>query len=549
MASPSDSLLLTSSQPCDSDDPGALPVNLRDVFGRPIPRIFTPPLVPPGPSECPCGACGLDRSNSDGFDFIDFNRDILASPLDPWQQFVSIHAMELLPDGRPRFRTVLLLVGRQNGKTELPVRLSLFWQFVDEVPLILGTSTKLDYAKESWMKAVQLAERAPGLPVTRNDRRKWTRQANGEQESWNTTADGRDCRYKIAASNEEGGRSLTVNRLILDELRQHRTYAAWAASVPAVNAVADGQIWALSNQGDVYSVVLNDKLDAAHTYIENLVRGMSPQEAGDYRFGLFEYSSPPNSRPTDLNALAYSNPNMGHRIDPEVLLGDARTAEAAGGEALTTFKIEVMCIQVPRVVAAIDAAAWAKLEQIGDLSECRSRIACCFDLSPDGLHATLVAAARVTEDTVRLEVVKAWSGTDAADQLRKDLPALMARVKPRMLGWLPGGPAAALAADMRRKQRGWLPSYVKVEEIKTDVSAVCMGFAEHVLSGLLVYSPDALLTGHVTEAEKQKTGDTWRFSRSGGGHVDGAYAAAGAQHLARLLPYSTGAPRIIVSTR
>lgn len=546
---PSQLLPSDSSTSSSSEEPLVVRVDYRNVFGRPIPRIFTPPLVPPGPSECPCGVCGLDRTNSDGFDFIDFNRDILASPLDEWQKFVSIHGLELLPDGRPRFRHVLVMVGRQNGKTEIPVRLALFWQFVDEIPMVLGTSTKLDYAKESWFKSIALAEKAPGIPIKRSDRRKWTRQANGEQESWNTTADGQDCRYKIAPANEEGGRSLTVHRLILDELRQHKSYAAWGASVPAVNAVPDGQVWALSNQGDVSSVVLNDKMAAAHAFIENLARGVDPMDAGDYRLGLFEYSSPPGSKPTDLDALAYSNPTLGHRIDPEILLGDARTAEEAGGEALTTFQIEVMCIQVSRVESAIDATAWAALELPGTLADCRSRVACCLDLSPDGMHATLVAAARIDPERVRLEVVKAWSGVEAADQLRRELPALLTQVRPRVLGWLPGGPAAALAADMRRKQRGWLPAFVKVSEITTETTAICMGMAEQVVASRVVYAPDALLTAHVTQAEKKWTVDTWRFARSGGGHVDAAYAAAGALHLARTLPYSAGPPRIIVATR
>lgn len=477
----------------------------------------------------------------------------MASPLDPWQQFVAIHGMELLPDGRPRFRTILIIVGRQNGKTEIPVRLSLFWQFVDQVPLILGTSTKLDYARESWMKAIRLAERAPGLPVTAKDRRKWTRQANGEQESWHIAPDGTECRYKIAASNEEGGRSLTVHRLILDELRQHKTYAAWGASVPAVNAVRNGQVWAMTNQGDASSVVLNDKRGAALAYLKNLDSGQPPSEAGDYRFGLFEYSSPEGSDPLDVEALAYSNPNMGaehdHGIDPEVLLGDARTAVQAGDEALTTFKIEVMCIAVPKIEAAIDAASWLELESEGDLSAYRSRVACCIDLSPDQMHATLTAAARVDANTTRVEVVRAWSGVGCVDQMRRDLPELIRRVRPKILGWLPGGPAATIAADMRRKVRGWPPPGTKIEEITSEVPAVCMGFAEQVTSRALVYAADDLLTSHVTEAEKQMSGDTWRFSRRGGGHVDAAYSAAGAVHLARSLPLMEGRPAIITASR
>jgi hypothetical protein len=519
---------------------------LADVRGKTIPRLFTPPLIEPGPSECPCGECGHTPETTDGFDFIDFNRDVLASPLDPWQQFVSIHAMERLPDGRPRFRHVLVLVGRQNGKTEIPVRLALFWQFVDEVPLILGTSTKIDYAKESWMKAIQLAERAPGLPVTRNDRRKWTRQANGEQESWNTTADGRDCRYKIAASNEEGGRSLTVHRLILDELRQHRSYSAWGASVPAVNAVPDGQVWGLSNQGDVSSVVLNDKRAAALKFIDT--------GKGDYRLGLFEYSAPDNSAPDDLEALAYANPSLGYRIDPEVLLGDARTAVAAGGEALATFKIEVMCQAVTMLDPAVDEQKWLAAEHPGTLDGHRARVAGCLDISPDGLHATLAAAAVVDEGIVRVEVVEAWSGASAVEDLRAALPGWIKRVRPKALGWFPGGPAAALAADLGKRKDGEARSPLEValrrkpEAIRADVASVCMGFAADVKAGRIVQSGDELLTKHVTGSEKLKTGDTWRFSRRGVGHCDAAYAAAGAAHLARLIPAPVRRGKIIRSS-
>ena len=194
------------------------------VLGSTAPRLWTPPLRE------------LTPDTSYGFDVIRFARDELGRPLDPWQEWSVIHGGELLPDGRPRFRIVLILVARQNGKTELLVVLSLFWQFVDAVPLILGTSTKLDYAKESWNKAVKLAEKAPKLAHLRPERRAdWKREANGEQESKTTE----DSRYKIAASNAEGGRSLTIDRLILDELRQHKTYAAWDASEPATSAVPD----------------------------------------------------------------------------------------------------------------------------------------------------------------------------------------------------------------------------------------------------------------------------------------------------------------------
>jgi hypothetical protein len=48
-----------------------------------------------------------------------------------------------------------------------------------------------------------------------------------------------------------------------------------------------------------------------------------------------------------------------------------------------------------------------------------------------------------------------------------------------------------------------------------------------------VHGGDALLNGHLGGAKKYHSGDGWRFVRRGTGHVDAAYAAAGAVHVLR----------------
>lgn len=493
------------------------------MLGRTEPRLWTPPLRE------------LTPETSYGFDVVEFGRDVLRHPLDPWEEWLAIHAGELLPDGRPRFRIVVVLVARQNGKTEVLVVLSLYWQFVEAWPLILGTSTKLDYAKESWRKAVKLAERTPELaglmPAPR-----WKREANGEQESW--TAE--DARYKIAASNAEGGRSLTINRLILDELRQHHSYEAWDSAEPAASP-GDAQIWALSNAGDARSVVLNDLREDAIRFIET--------GDGDERLGLFEWSAPEDADPEDVEALAMANPNMGRRgTDAATLVAAGRRAKRKGGEALAGFKTERMCIHVRLLDPAIDPIGWAGGLVSGDLAGARARVAVCLDVAPDLLHATLTAAAVLPDQRVRVEPVQAWDGPACTDQLRRDLPGLLARVRPQVLGWLPNGPAAALAADLKdRGVRGWPPAGVKVVEISAEVPAVCMGFAELVKAVQVLHSGDPLQDAHVGGAERLKVGDRWVFSRRGEGHVDAAYAAAGAVHLARTLPPPVGKPRLVVA--
>jgi hypothetical protein len=507
-----------------------------EIFGSEVPRIWTPPLRE------------LTPETSYGFDACEFADEVLGHPFDPWQRWLSIHAGELLPDGRPRFRIVLVLVSRQNGKTEIVVVLSLFWLFVDRVGMVLGTSTKLDYAAESWRKACRLARQVEDLNAEIPSKG-GVRKANGEQVLWR--ADGVEevldegSRYKIAASNEEGGRSLTINRLVLDELRQHHDYSAWDASVPATNAVRDAQIWAMSNAGSDKSVVLNDLRESAIKFIET--------GEGDPRLGIFEWSAPDGSSPLDLDALAQANPNLGHRIDPDALLGDARTAMQKGGAKLAGFKTENMCMRVKIMDSAIDGEKWAACLDVGDLSGVRSRVALCVDVSIDGQHASLVAAAVLADGRVRVEVVAAWSGADCTQQLRKELPGKVAVIKPQVLGWFPSGPAAAVAADLGdRKQPGrgaWPPAGVKVEELKGEVTSVCMGFAEQVNSAQVAHSDDPMLNAHVTGTEKLRQGDAWRFTRKGAGHCDGTYAAAGAVHIARTLPPPPARPMVLAGRR
>jgi hypothetical protein len=459
---------------------------------------------------------------------VDFAEEI-GRPLLPWQRFSAIHGLELLPDGRPRFRIVLLLVSRQNGKTELPVVLSVWWQFRKNVPLILGTSTKLAYAKESWQKAVNLVKATRALDDLHEPGRKWYRRTNGETESWTIAG----ARHLIAASNEEGGRSLTVDRGVADELRQHDSYEAWDAFEPACSPM-DAQIWALSNAGSLKSVVLNDLQDEARRFIET--------GEGDDRFGLIEYSAPDGADPEDVDALLQANPRVGYGLDLDVLLKAARRAKRLGGLALTGFRTERMCQRVKVLDPAIAPAAWVDCLEVGNLDQVRDRVVMVFDVAWSGRAAILYAAAQLPDGRVRIEPVQEWEGEGCADRGAREIPDLIAgmRVKPKKFGWLPVGPTArvgALLADRGNRPGVWPPRGVEVAEIRGELSQVCMGFSELVDARRLVHSGEKLLDDQVATAEKKKRGDAWVFSRQGQdeGDCHAVYGAAGAAHLAQTL--------------
>lgn len=504
-------------------------VDSAPEFGSTLPRLWTPPLITEGdPGGCPCG-CALTPLTSFGFELIDFARDVIGMPFDPWQVFLAIHIGEMLPDGRPRFRYVLVLVARQNGKTTFGDVLTLYWLFVDRVALVLGTSTDRSYAKRAWERicdtAVEnewLRQELPARPVKR--------EIGGESFKTKHGAE-----YIFAANNGRAGRSTTLHRWLADEVREHKNNAAYDSASKAMNAVYDAQLVGISNQGDAQAVVLDRLRRPAIEFIET--------GSGDPRLGLFEWSGPDGCEPDDLAALGAANPNMGRRLDPEVLRADARRALAAGGEELANYRTEVLCQRVTLMDPAIDEHRWRDCHALHpvDLAEHRSRVALCLDVALDGSHATLVAAAKLTGGLVHTEVVMAWDGFGCTKRVRADLPDIVAKIRPKVFGWFPNGPAAAVTADLaapKKLRRGaaWPPRGMVVEAITTETAAVCMGLAEQVNAGQIRHPGDPVQTAHIGSAQKLRQGDRWVFVRRDVDPIDAAYATGGAVHLARTLP-------------
>ena len=447
------------------------------LFGKREPRLSTPSLRP------------LTPQTSRGFLFAEFCRE-LGRPLLPWQEELAIRALELNSDGSYRFRTVIVQVARQNGKSEFSKLLALFKLFSDGVELVLGVAQDLSIAKEVWEGSLAIAQDSKAMRGYLNK----PRYANGEQ-FFSIKGGGR---YKISAATRSAGRGLSVDHLTLDEIREHRNFDAWSALSKTTNARPNAQIWAISNAGDRFSVVLNQLRDAA-------LAGIDPT------IGLFEWSAPDDAALDDREAWAQACPALGYLISEETI----RSALAT--DPPDVFRTEVLCQRVDVLDAAIDPGAWNSLaDPLMNLADVKDSVVLGLDVAPDGGHATLVAVGAKDENRPRIEVVEAWSSTE---DLRRDLPGLIARIKPKAFAWLPSGPAGALAPMLRD-----LPGSVEIKG--SAVGEACQGFADLVVSRGLVHPGDPLLDAHVTNTQKLHSGDSWKFVRRGVGHVDAAYAAA-----------------------
>lgn len=552
------------------------------VLGATTPRLYTRPLVTGLPGPCSCG-CALTPETSAGFQAVEFAETVVGFNLHPWQRWVLIHALELRPDGLFRFKTLLILIARQNGKTAILKILALYFLYLRGRCLVLGAAQSLDIAKEAWRGAVELAQEVDDLAdeVAPNG----VRIANGD--ICLTLDNG--SRYRITAATRSAGRGLSVDLLILDELREHRNWEAWGALSKTTTARPGSLIVGISNAGDDQSVVLNS------------LRGAALAEADD-TLGLFEFSAPDGCALDDLGAIAQANPSLNHPNGVPL----SAIMSALGTDPAAVYRTETLCQRVEALDNAVDVQAWRDCADSSapNLGSVRERVAACLDVAPDGQHVTLCGAAVLADGRARVEVLGAWASTTEA---RRELGPLLKRIRPAALAWFPSGPAAALSADLRALSGGidqmtpaeplrdpesgrvlrpcespdcrylvpvgvlhccgacgdafakryeihahdagcskrtrptpprpsptapWVAAEIKGAE----VGETCQEFADLVIARKVEHPDDPLLNAHVAGASPLHSGDGWRFTRKGAGHVDAAYAAAGAVHLARTLP-------------
>jgi hypothetical protein len=506
--------------------PPALRAAPRNIRGKTTPRLFTPPLRP------------LNRRTSDGYDVADF-ADMIGEPFLPWQRWAVIHALELLPGGDYRFRIVIIVVARQNGKSTIKRTVSLWRMYMQPKCRILGIAQDLSLARDQWQMCQDTIHESPVLEE------EWSRvrNVNGDEMFW--TANG--SRYAIKAPNRKAGRGGSNDEVNIDELAQHYDWKSWAATSKTTMAKHNSQIWAMSNAGDDNSVVLNQLRDAALT-------GRDPTICLLEWSGEYDEDGDSYCDIDDWAQIAQANPSLGYKISASAI----RTAMADPPEI---YRTENLCQRVRQINSAIDMTAWgACADPAVTMDSLRSRLAACFDVAPDDGHATLAVAAKTPEGKVRGEIAASWPSAAAA---RLELAPLLERMKPSIIAWYPSGPAASLAPVFRApkgrpvKLADAAPGRPHYAELTGgEVCEACMGLASLVKGRMVLHPNDPLLNSHLGAASRLKSGDGWRFARKAAtgkdasagtdgaedddeapkGHVDAAYAFAGAVHEALLLP-------------
>lgn len=359
------------------------------------------------------------RSDVDDTDYL----SLLPRALE-WQRWLLIHALELLdgPGCVFRFRTVLLLVARQNGKSVLLTALILWRMFQDGAKMTLETHASNEHARAAWEEAVAIAEAIPELA---DDIAKIQEGKNSEL----LLLDGGQ-RFKIATANRRGGRGFRGDLIIFDELREHQTWASWSATSKTAMARRRAQVWGVSNAGDMSSVVLRHLRSVAIANIQGKIPDGIPPEIADTldldSIGLFEWSAgtvdgTEEGQPVsiwDREGWARANPSLGYTE-----LDERAIASAAASDPEWEFRTEVLCQFVNMIGAGpFPNGAWAALlDSKADrasrgVTRDPNRPACYgIDMSEAG-HSTVYIALAFwdTEGRIRGEIVAHRAGPDWA---------------------------------------------------------------------------------------------------------------------------------------
>lgn len=482
----------------------------KPLVGSTEPRLFTPPLRP------------LTPKTSDGFEVVEFWKwvvfrlreearrrpedEALAGLLlnvgdpDPWQEWFLIHALELLPNGQYRFKRLLLLVARQNGKTLLAAMMIMWRLFNAGCRSAIGVAQKEEKATETWQLVVDMARALPelGEDIVRAP------TGNGKTGLHLTNR----AVYKPQPANQGGGRGFTAELVFFDELQDHTDFKSWSAATNSTRSIPRAQVFAAATAGTLAAVVVRRLRGLAKRAIAGEEMSASDRLAVE-SLGMFEWSAPDGCALTDRDGWRQANPALGHgRVTEESIAASLADPE-------WEFRMEVLCQHLDAAASGpFPTPMWRKgqytpQELLADPSLMRdvNRPAeYGLDMSYSGSLVSISVAYFDVMGRPHVQHVARRAGTDwpigwLSDPARK-IPAYRVAVQGA------GAPASSMIASLERAGFEVVPVQGKDLPIAT-------GQFYNAIRGeeLLHISPQPAFDAAAAQAVQKTAGDAWLIDR------------------------------------
>lgn len=459
------------------------------------PTAFTPPLS--------------DNPTSDGYRLIKLVEKYWLNPdgsrvvLDEWQKQLLIAVLETYPNGKLRYRQVVISLGRQNGKSLIAAILSLY-ALIQHTrgPLVIGVASTREQAQIVYDRTHYVIKNVPRLnKIIKPTGTRGLRFRDGSGS------------YQMRASKGEALQGLPVTLGICDEL--HILDAeVWDALVNGQRAQTNGILIGITTAGDDESFLLKRLYD----------QGKEALGDPESRFGFFLWEAPEGSTIDTPGALEAANPAIAcGRIDVETVRSDVRALPEVDQKryALNSW--------IPAVSGWLPGATWSACGT-GGIPEGASDLVWSVDRSQGQEWASIALSAK-HEGRLYTQLVASIPKPNV-DQLTTILVDLTSRH---------GGAVALdsyqlkpLANEM--KSRGiecWPLSAVEMTNAASTIYA-------KIMRQELSHNNDALLSAQVPLGKRKNVGEAWRISRAdSSAQIDSLMATVIGVYVAEIKPTKT----------
>lgn len=328
-------------------------------------------------------------------------------PLYPWQSCAGRYLYALGRGQLWLYPEVAVIVARQAGKTTL---------LKPHIMRRLRMGRRILHAAQTRELPRLLFEEIE--PLVREEYGQAARIRRGAGQETITVPGGGS--YKIVAATGGAPRGLSIDDLLLDEVRELDP-AFVGAAIPTTAASANPQILYLSNAGSDSTAALNS------------IRARSQE---DPSLAYLEWSAAPGRAADDPLGWAEANPSLGH--NPGILANLQRQYTSARlGGTLASFETEYLCRWVSTMRARLVGEAEWMLCRDSDLEAPRSP-AIGVSMSPDGKRASVAVAWMRPDDSVGLRLLFNVTGDPIdTDALGRDVKQVATRLGIRQAGYDP----------------------------------------------------------------------------------------------------------------
>lgn len=201
-------------------------------------------------------------------------------------------------DGTRKYREVLLVVARKNGKSTIASGIGLYLQVADGEPgaEVYAVATKKDQAKLVWIDAKRMVTKSPAL-------RKRIKPLVSE-----LRADFNDSTFKPLGSDSETLDGLNVHGAMMDEIHAWKDKNLYDVIVDGTSSREQSLIFMITTAGTIREAVYDMKYEEA----ELLLNGLDDEDGyKDDRFLPIIYELDKREEWTDEKAWQKANPGLG----------------------------------------------------------------------------------------------------------------------------------------------------------------------------------------------------------------------------------------------